>query len=71
MAAHFEYHHIPAQLSTIQKFHVKGVLCFHDNLVVVHLVKLASQFGLLDLKVGLWDDMGLYGIIWICPMFYV
>ena len=52
MAAHFEYHHIPAQLSTIQKFHVKGVLCFYDNLVVVHLVKLASQFGLLDLKVG-------------------
>ena len=52
MAAHFEYHHIPAQLSTIQKFHVKGVLCFFDNLVVVHLVKLASQFGLLDLKVS-------------------
>ena len=65
MAAHFEYHHIPAQLSTIQKFHVKGVLCFFDNLVVVHLVKLASQFGLLDLKVsrGKMNAIGFFCLL--------
>ena len=28
MAEHFEYNHIPAQLSSIHHFRVKSVLCF-------------------------------------------
>ena len=51
MAEHFEYNHIPAHLSSIQNFHVKSVLCFRENIVVLHLARnVASQFGLLDLR---------------------
>ncbi|CAH1795588.1 unnamed protein product [Owenia fusiformis] len=51
MAEHFEYNHIPAQLSSVQNFHVKSVLGFRANLVVLHLVRnMATQFGLLDIK---------------------
>ena len=51
MAEHFEYNHIPAQLSSIHHFRVKSVLCFRDTLVVLHLSRnTTSQFGLLDLR---------------------
>ncbi|XP_064640146.1 uncharacterized protein LOC135495434 isoform X2 [Lineus longissimus] len=60
MAEHFEYNHIPAQLSSIQNFHVKSVLCYRDNLVVLHLVRnLMTQFGLLDLKMNKF--LGIFG----------
>ncbi|XP_074648801.1 uncharacterized protein LOC141904165 [Tubulanus polymorphus] len=60
MAEHFEYNHIPAQLSSIQNFHVKSVLCYHDNLVVLHLVRnMMTQFGLLDLKKNKF--LGIFG----------
>ncbi|XP_014789458.1 uncharacterized protein LOC106883075 isoform X2 [Octopus bimaculoides] len=53
MAEHFEYNHIPAQLSSIQNFHVKSVLCYHDNLVILHLVQnMMTQFGVIDLSIN-------------------
>lgn len=60
MAEHFEYNHIPAQLSSIHHFRVKSVLCFRDNLVVLHLSRnTTSQFGLLDLRINKF--MGIFG----------
>ncbi|KAL5017986.1 hypothetical protein ScPMuIL_003708 [Solemya velum] len=60
MAEHFEYNHIPAHLSSIQNFHVKSVLCYHENLVVLHLVRnLMTQFGLIDL--GSNKFLGIFG----------
>ena len=60
MAEHFEYNHIPAQLSSIQNFHVKSVLCYRNQLVVLHLVRnLMTQFGLLNLEVNKF--LGIFG----------
>ena len=60
MAEHFEYNHIPAQMSSINHFRVKSVLCFRDSLVVLHLTRnTASQFGLLDLRSNKF--MGVFG----------
>lgn len=60
MAEHFEYNHIPAQLSSIHHFRVKSVLCFRDNLVVLHLARnTISQFGLLELRINKF--MGIFG----------
>lgn len=51
MAEHFEYNHIPAQLSSIQNFHVKSVLCYHDQTVILHLVRnMMTQFGIINLS---------------------
>lgn len=51
IAEHFEYNHIPAQLSSIQNFHVKSVLCYQENKVVLHLVRnMMTQFGLIDIQ---------------------
>lgn len=51
MAEHFEYNYIPAQLSSIQNFHVKSVLCYRENIVVLHLIRnFTSQFGVIHLK---------------------
>ena len=60
MAEHFEYNHIPAQLSSIHHFRVKSVLCFRDNLVVLHLSRnTTSQFGLLELRINKFQ--GIFG----------
>lgn len=60
MAEHFEYNHIPAQMSSINHFRVKSVLCFRDSLVVLHLSRNTnSQFGLLDLNVNKF--LGVFG----------
>ena len=60
MAEHFEYNHIPAQLSSIHHFRVKSVLCFRDSLVALHLSRNAtSQFGLLDIRSNKF--MGIFG----------
>jgi hypothetical protein len=51
MAEHFEYNHIPAQLSSIQNFHVKSVLCYHEQTVILHLVRnMMTQFGIINLS---------------------
>ena len=59
MAEHFEYNHIPAQLSSVHHFRVKSVLCYRENLVVLHLSRSCSQFGLLDLRNNKF--MGIFG----------
>ncbi len=60
MAEHFEYNHIPAQLSSIHHFRVKSVLCFRESLVVLHLSRnTTSQFGLLDLRINKF--IGIFG----------
>jgi len=60
MAEHFEYNHIPAQLSSIQNFHVKSVVCYHENLVILHLVRnMTTQFGIIDL--GTNKFLGIFG----------
>ena len=60
MAEHFEYNHIPAQMSSINHFRVKSVVCYRDGLVVLHLSRNASsQFGLLDLSVNKF--LGVFG----------
>lgn len=60
MAEHFEYNHIPAQLSSIQNFHVKSVLCYRGNIVVLHLVRnLMTQFGVIDLSINKFT--GIFG----------
>ena len=60
MAEHFEYNHIPAQMSSINHFRVKSVLCFRDSLVVLHLSRNTnSQFGLLDLRINKF--LGVFG----------
>ncbi|XP_025111190.1 uncharacterized protein LOC112574362 isoform X3 [Pomacea canaliculata] len=60
MAEHFEYNHIPAHLSSIQNFHVKSVLCYRGDIVVLHLVRsLMTQFGVIDL--GINKFMGIFG----------
>jgi len=60
MAEHFEYNHIPAQMSSINHFRVCGVLCFDDTLVVLHLSRnTTSQFGLLDLRANKF--LGVFG----------
>ena len=60
MAEHFEYNHIPAQMSSINHFRVKSVVCYRDGLVVLHLSRNAnSQFGLLDLNVNKF--LGVFG----------
>lgn len=60
MAEHFEYNHIPAQMSSINHFRVKSVLCFRENLVVLHLTRNTnSHFGLLDL--GINKFLGVFG----------
>ena len=53
MAEHFEYNHIPAQMSSINNFRVRSVVCHRDHLVVLHLSRSTySQFGLLDLRLN-------------------
>lgn len=60
MAEHFEYNHIPAQMSSINHFRVKSVLCYCDSMVVLHLTRNhSSQFGLLDLRVNKF--LGVFG----------
>ena len=60
MAEHFEYNHIPAQLSSIHHFRVKSVVCFCDSVVVLHLSRnMTSQFGLLDLRLNKF--LGVFG----------
>lgn len=60
MAEHFEYNHIPAQMSSINHFHVKSVICYCDSLVILHLSRNAnSQFGLLDLNINKF--LGIFG----------
>ncbi|XP_013402829.1 uncharacterized protein LOC106168346 [Lingula anatina] len=60
MAEHFEYNHIPAQLSSIQNFHVRSVLCFQGRIVVLHLVRnMGTQFGVIDLKTNKF--LGVFG----------
>jgi len=60
MAEHFEYNHIPAQMSSINHFRVKSVVCYRDGLVVLHLSRNAnSQLGLLDLSVNKF--LGVFG----------
>ncbi|XP_063444061.1 uncharacterized protein LOC134724763 [Mytilus trossulus] len=60
MAEHFEYNHIPAQLSSIQNFHVKSVLCYHESTVVLHLVRnMMTQFGVIDLETNKF--LGVFG----------
>ncbi|XP_069125301.1 uncharacterized protein [Argopecten irradians] len=60
MAEHFEYNHIPAHLSSIQNFHVKSVVCYHDTTVVLHLVRnMMTQFGVIDL--GINKFLGIFG----------
>lgn len=51
MADHFEYNHIPAQLSSVHHLRVLSVLCYREKLVVLHVSRAGrSQLGLLDLK---------------------
>ena len=60
MAEHFEYNHIPAQMSSINHFRVKSVLCYRENIVVLHLTRNHnSQFGLLDVRVNKF--LGVFG----------
>ena len=60
MAEHFEYNHIPAQLSSIQNFHVQSVLCSQRKTVILHLVRnLMTQFGIIDLKANKF--LGIFG----------
>ena len=60
MAEHFEYNHIPAQMSSINHFRVKSVLCFRESLVILHLTRNTnSQFGLLDLRLNKF--IGVFG----------
>ncbi|KAK7464606.1 hypothetical protein BaRGS_00037845 [Batillaria attramentaria] len=60
MAEHFEYNHIPAHLSSIQNFHVKSVLCYRGDIVVLHLVRnLMTQFGVIDLSINKF--LGIFG----------
>jgi hypothetical protein len=60
MAEHFEYNHIPAQMSSVNHFRVKSVLCFRDSLVILHLARNTnSQFGMLDLRSNKF--MGVFG----------
>ena len=60
MAEHFEYNHIPAQMSSINHFRVKSVLCYRENMVVLHLTRNHnSQFGLLDIRVNKF--LGVFG----------
>lgn len=51
MAEHFEYKVVPAQMSCIQNFQVKSVLCIHENTVILHLLRnMTTQFGIVDLS---------------------
>ena len=60
MAEHFEYNHIPAQLSSIQNFHVKSVLCYQEQTVVLHLVRnMTTLFGVIDLASNKF--LGVFG----------
>lgn len=60
MAEHFEYNHIPAQMSSINHFHVKSVVCYCERFVVLHLARSTnSQFGLLDLHANKF--LGIFG----------
>ena len=60
MAEHFEYNHIPAQLSSIQNFHVQSVICCQGQTVILHLVRnLMTQFGIIDLKAS--KMLGIFG----------
>ncbi|KAK3089565.1 hypothetical protein FSP39_004656 [Pinctada imbricata] len=60
MAEHFEYNHIPAQLSSIQNFHVKSVLCFQEKTAILHLVRnMATLFGIIDLESNKF--LGVFG----------
>lgn len=53
MAEHFEYNHIPAQMSSVHHFRVVSVVCFRDRLVVLHLSRSGmDQLGLLDLGIN-------------------
>lgn len=53
MAEHFEYNHIPAQMSSINNFRVRSVVCHREPLVILHLSRSNySQFGLLDLRLN-------------------
>ncbi|XP_014661607.1 PREDICTED: uncharacterized protein LOC106804784 [Priapulus caudatus] len=57
LSDHFEYNHIPAQLQTIQRIYVRGVIAVQGDLVVMDLLRTSKAnrfswtlFGLLDLK---------------------
>lgn len=57
LSDHFQYNHIPAQLQTIQRIYVRGVIAVQGDLVVMDLLRTSKAnrfswtlFGLLDLK---------------------
>ncbi|XP_060585358.1 uncharacterized protein LOC132741250 [Ruditapes philippinarum] len=61
MAEHFEYKVVPAQMSCIQNFQVKSVLCFQGNTVILHLIRnMTTQFGIVDLSQDKF--LGVFGI---------
>lgn len=61
MAEHFEYKVVPAQMSCIQNFHVKSVLCYHNNTVILHLIRnMTTQFGVVDLSQDKF--LGVFGV---------
>ena len=61
MAEHFEYKVVPAQMSCIQNFQVKSVLCIHENTVILHLIRnMTTQFGIVDLSQDKF--IGVFGI---------
>ncbi|WAQ97380.1 hypothetical protein MAR_014675 [Mya arenaria] len=61
MAEHFEYKVVPAQMSCIQNFQVKSVLCVQQNTVVLHLIRnMTTQFGIVDLSSDKF--LGVFGV---------
>ncbi|KAL4240427.1 hypothetical protein ACF0H5_001219 [Mactra antiquata] len=61
MAEHFEYKVVPAQMSCIQNFQVKSVLCFQSNTVILHLIRnMTTQFGIVDLSQDKF--LGVFGV---------
>ena len=58
MAEHFEYNHIPAQMSSVNHFRVVSVVCFRERLVVLHLSRSgANQLGVIDLDINKFRGM--------------
>lgn len=61
MAEHFEYKVVPAQMSCIQNFQVKSVLCYQGNTVILHLHRnMTTQFGIVDLSQDKF--LGVFGV---------
>ena len=61
MAEHFEYKVVPAQMSCIQNFQVKSVLCYQKNTLILHLIRnMTTQFGIVDLSQDKF--VGVFGV---------